>query len=155
MRLRLQWLPLFAFAVAATISMSCGGSDEPEVSPDPLSTVFRDGIYTRTKDGKAYEIIYGIGIGRYSLTIDGVEQRRGSYTHVTTPEGDKAIAYIDDGEFAAKCDLSEEPGVYLWQREGDKTPLDVYDEKCDQRKDELEGEWNYMAPLPSMTPIQR
>jgi hypothetical protein len=146
---------MIAICAGILLVVSCGGSDEGEPSPDPLSTVFRDGIYTRTKDGKQYEIIYGIGIGRYSLEIDGVEQRRGSYTHVTTPEGDKAIAYIDDGEFPAKCDLSEEPGVYFWERDGDRTPLDVYEEKCDQRKDDLEGEWIYTAPLPSFTPIQR
>ena len=147
----IAYLTLAALCAACGLVLSCGGSDDESTS-DPFSRTFFDGIYTRTKDGAEQEVRYGTSVGGYRLTVDGEEQRRGSYTRVTTGAGKPALAFIDDGEFPGKCELDQEPGVYLWNFKDNKLTLDAESEKCDQRKDELSGDWDYQGSLPSVTP---
>lgn len=131
------------------VMVACGGSGDGGATPDPFAGLFREGIYTRTDGDKTYEIKFGVSLGSYVL-LGAAEERRGSYTLVTTPGGDRAFAFIDDPEFAAKCSLDQEPGIYVWEFKDDKLSLDQFDEKCDERREELNSkDWRYQGPLPS------
>ena len=140
--------------VAPGLVLSCGSSND-EV-PDPFAGVFRDGTYTRFDDGKNYEVLFGVSPGRYVLFVDGAEQRRGTHTTATTTDGDPALGLVDEGDFPARCPQDQQLSAYIWKFKDNKLSLDAFEEKCDQRKKELEsGDWLYQGPPPTSTAAPR
>jgi hypothetical protein len=154
----MKWLITALVLLSVTVSLACGSDDN--ASPDPFARTFRDGTYTRTRDGKVYKIAFGVSIGRYVLTVDGAEQRRGTYTQGFAPGEDgqavgteTRMAMIDEGEFEGKCAPDQEPGAYRWQFKNNKLTLESIDDECERRKGELESrDWLYEGPLPTATP---
>jgi hypothetical protein len=141
-----------ALFIALGAVLACGGDSKDEET-DPFARTFREGIYTRFDDGKNYEIRFGVSVGRYVLLVDGVEQRRGTHTLVSTAEGDPALGLIDEGEFPAKCPEDQLLGAYTWKFKDNTLTLDAFEEKCDERKKELESDkWLYAGPAPTETP---
>jgi hypothetical protein len=152
---QVSWTIVVALVAASAVLVSCGGSDaDSEATPDPLEGAFREGIYTRTEEGKSYEIRFGVEIGRYVLLTDGVETRRGTHTlATTTEEGAPALAFIDEGEFEGVCTGEQALGVYLWEFEDNKLSMKTHTEECEQRRIELESDdWAYQGSLPTATP---
>jgi len=134
------------------ITVACGS--DAETPADPFPGVFRAGLYSRTEDGTTYELNFG-GIGRFTLKADGADHRAGSYTFVGTSFEviNDAFAFIDESA-PVECAEEDEPGVYKWSfNAGDNTlSLDVFDETCDDRKDELESDEWLKQPDPTPTP---
>jgi hypothetical protein len=138
---------------------SCdGGSDSGNgATPDPFEGFFREGVYIREKDGDNYEIRFGVLLGIYSLTVNGEEQRRGSYTlgYAPGPGGmadtsQKRLAMIDRPESPSACSPEQEPGGYEWDFDDNKLKLEALTEECEERKQDLEsGDWEYQGPLPT------
>jgi len=135
------------------VTVACGSDDE--TPDDPFPGVFRAGLYSRTEDGTTYELNFG-ALGRFTLKADGADHRAGTYTFVGTSLGEinNAFAFIDESEAPEECAEEDEPGVYRWLfNAGDNTlSLNVFDETCDDRKDELESDEWLKQPDPSPTP---
>lgn len=144
-------LPALILGIIA-IALACGSDNEP--SADPFPGVFRAGLYSRTDGGTTYELNFG-DIGRYTLKADGADHRAGSYTFVGTKFGEinTAFAFIDE-RAPVECAEEDEPGVYRWsfKFEDNTLSLDVFDESCGDRKNELESEEWLKQPDPSPTP---
>ena len=129
--------------------LSCGSSNDGV--RDPFAGNFRDGVYTRFDDGKNYEVRFGVSPGRYILLVDGAEQRRGTHTVATTIEGDPALGITDEGEFPARCPEDQQLAAYTWKFKDNKLSLDASEDKCGQRKKELESDdWLYQGPVPAL-----
>jgi hypothetical protein len=139
---------------------SCnGGSDGGNgATPDPFEGFFREGIYIREKDGDNYEIRFGVAGGIYSLSVNGEERRRGSFTPGFAPPppgqtpdpSQTRMAMIDRPESPVKCANDQEPGTYEWDFDDNKLKLEVFAEECEERKQDLEsGDWEYQGPLPT------
>jgi len=149
----IRTLSAAGFFIALGAVLSCGSSKDEE--PDPFAGIFREGIYTRFDDGKNYEVRFGVSPGRYILLVDGAEQRRGTHTTATTIEGDPALGIVDEGEFPARCPEDQQLGAYTWKIKDNKLSLNPFEEKCDQRKTELESDdWLYQGPAPTSTPLR-
>jgi hypothetical protein len=148
-------LPLFI----ALLLASCGGGSGAGggATPDPFADIFREGIYTREDNGDSYEIRFGVQIGIYSLTVNGEERRRGSFTlgYAPDPVGQadltrKRVAMVDRPESPTMCAPEQEPGGYEWDFDDNKLKLTALEEECEQRKDDLDSDdWLYQGPLPT------
>lgn len=152
MAFAIRLLSAAALFIVSGAVISCGSSNNEE--PDPFAGIFRDGAYTRFDDGKNYEVRFGVSPGRFTLLVDGAEQRRGTHTTVTTIEGDPALGIVDEGDFPARCPEDQQLGAYTWKIKDNKLSLDPFEEKCDQRKKDLDSDdWLYQGPAPTSTPI--